>query len=127
MRLLLDTHALIWWDGQPDRLSERARVALEDPVNTILMSVASFWEMQIKSATGKLVLRAPLAELAQVQQANGFHLLPVTLDHVLALDPLPLHHRDPFDRMLAVQAPAESAVLVTRDPIFDVYPVQTLW
>jgi PIN domain nuclease of toxin-antitoxin system len=127
VRLLLDTHAFIWWDSQPERLSPQARAALEDPLNTVLMSVASLWEIQIKRAVGKLMLRAPLETLVADQQANGFHLLPVTLGHVLALDPLPLHHRDPFDRMLAAQAPAEGAVLVTRDPVFDAYPVQTLW
>jgi PIN domain nuclease of toxin-antitoxin system len=119
VRLLLDTHAFIWWDSEPERLSATARAALEDPVNAVLMSIASFWEIHIKQAVGKLALRAPLATPVADQQANGFHLLPVMLNHVLTLETLPSHHRAPFDRMLAAQAIAEGATSVTRDPAFS--------
>ena len=127
MRLLLDTHSFIWWDSAPDRLSEKARLALRDPANVVLLSVVVPWEMQIKHAIGKLELRAPLTRLVEDQEANGVQVLPITLRHVLALGALPLHHRDPFDRLLAAQAQVEGAVLVTRDSALTAYPVQTLW
>ena len=86
------------------------------------------WEIQIKLHVGKLKLARPLGEVlnAQVEQ-NGFNMLPITLPHVLTLADFPLHHRDPFDRLLAAQAQAEGAMLVTRDPAFTEYDVPTLW
>ncbi len=83
--------------------------------------------MQIKQTIGKLELRTPLAKLVEEQEANGVQVLPVILPHILSLGTLPLHHRDPFDRLLAAQAQAEGATLVTRDSAFDSYLVQTLW
>jgi PIN domain nuclease of toxin-antitoxin system len=127
VRLLLDTHSFIWWDSAPDRLPEATRVALSDPANEVLLSVVVLWEMQIKRTIGKLELRAPLEALIEDQEANGVSVLPVTLQHVLALGALPLHHRDPFDRLLVAQAQVEEALLVTRDSALADYPVKTLW
>jgi PIN domain nuclease of toxin-antitoxin system len=128
MRLLLDTHVFLWWDGDLQRLSPAARAAFDDRGNVLLLSVASVWEMQIKLQLGKLKLLIPLARIVEEQQrANGLEVLPVTLRHVLALEALPLVHKDPFDRLLLAQASAEEATLVSADSIFASYPVKLLW
>ncbi len=127
MRLLLDTHIFLWWDRRPEKLPSRWLAALRDPTNTLLLSVASVWEMQIKSHAGKLELGLPLAELMESQRlANGIEVLPIQLAHVLALDELPPHHRDPFDRLVIAQANAEDLTLVSVDPVFANYPVRLL-
>lgn len=128
MNLLLDTHAFIWWDSDPGRLSEKALSYIQNGENQILLSVASVWEMQIKAQLGKLTLQKPLAELVTAQQSvNGIELLPIQLSHVLALDSLPLHHKDPFDRLLIAQAHAENAVLVSQDALIAQYSVELIW
>jgi PIN domain nuclease of toxin-antitoxin system len=127
MRVLLDTHAFIWWDSDPSQLSARALTTLRDPATTVLLSVVSVWEMQIKSQLGKLALRLPLAQIVAEQMANGIQVLPVSLAHVLAVDGLPTAHKDPFDRLLAAQANVEAVELVTADPTFAQYPVRVLW
>lgn len=128
MKLLLDTHAFIWWDGAPSELGPQARAACFDPVNELLLSVASVWEMQIKVMLGKLTLRKPLRQLIsdQVQQ-NGLGVVAVSLEHVLRLDSLPSHHKDPFDRLLVAQALAEGWALVSHDPAIAQYPVTVIW
>ena len=94
----------------------------------VLLSVASVWEMQIKLQLGKLKLSLPLAELIESQrQTNNIEMLPVTLAHVLALQNLPSHHKDPFDRLLIAQANVEEAVLLSSDPMFAKYPVKLFW
>lgn len=128
MKLLLDTHAFIWWDSDPAKLSPQARAACQDRANVLLLSVASVWEMQIKLQLGKLHLRLPLAEvIAGQQQTNDIQMLPVALGHVLALQDLPAHHKDPFDRLLVAQANVEDVVLISHDPVFAHYPVKVLW
>jgi PIN domain nuclease of toxin-antitoxin system len=128
MKVLLDTHAFIWWDSDPAKPSPQARAACEDRTNVVLLSVASAWEMQIKLQLGKLDLRLPLAEvIASQQQTNDIQVLPVALGHVLALRDLPAHHKDPFDRLLIAQADVEEAVLISHDPVFAHYPVKVLW
>src|SRR4051794_4636130 len=119
MKLLLDTHVLVWWDSDPSRLSVTALTALVDPTNEIMLSVASAWEIVIKSALGKLELRLPLEEILRQQQLNGLTLLPISLDHVLAVEHLPSLHKDPFDRVLIAQATVESATLISADPLFS--------
>jgi PIN domain nuclease of toxin-antitoxin system len=90
--------------------------------------VASVWEMQIKIQSGRLRFTVPLAELVESQrQTNGVQVLPIGLEHVLALDALPTQHKDPFDRLLVAQANVEGASLVSRDPVFSNYPVKLLW
>jgi PIN domain nuclease of toxin-antitoxin system len=128
MKVLMDTHVFIWWDSDPDKLTPSARAACQDRANMLLLSVASAWEIQIKLQMGKLHLRLPLAGvIAGQQQTNNIQLLPVALAHVLALQELPSHHKDPFDRLLIAQANIEEAVLVSHDPVFARYPVNTLW
>lgn len=128
MKLLLDTHAFIWWDSEPSKLGRRALHACCDPANEVLFSVASAWEMEIKRQLGKLRLRMPLQEIVEQQRAaNGIGLLDVRLPHVIQLDSLPTPHKDPFDRILVAQAIVEGATLVTADPAIEVYPVPVLW
>jgi PIN domain nuclease of toxin-antitoxin system len=128
MRLLLDTHVLLWWHDQPARLTDTAYGAMNDLGDDVFISVVSGWEIQIKAQLGKLTLSKPLSAILQEEQAtNGFRLLPVTMDHVYALDSFPLHHRDPFDRLLIAQTHQEGLTLVTHDPKLSAYSVSLLW
>ena len=128
MRLLLDTHAFLWWVDGGTRLSVRARRAIANPANECLVSVASAWEMAIKVSLGKLRLPAPPERFVADQlAANGFRLLASELHHVCGVADLPFHHRDPFDRLLVSQALAESLRIVSADPIFRKYGVTRLW
>ena len=128
MKLLLDTHTFIWWDSDPAKLSPQVLALCQDRAHAVLLSVVSVWEMQIKSQLGRLTLHRPLTEIVtNQQQTNGVQILPVTLAHVLALDTLPLHHKDPFDRMLMIQATLEGATLLSKDPLFNAYPVKIMW
>jgi len=128
MKLLLDTHTFIWWDSDPLRLTPQVLNMCQDPENLLLLSVGSVWEMQIKLQFGRLKLSLPLTELvAGQQQTNKIVILNIKLEHILALEKLPPHHKDPFDRLLIAQADIEEAVLVSKDQIFKEYPVQTVW
>ncbi len=128
MRLLLDTHAFVWWDIEPSRLSPRALALCQDPQNHLVLSVASVWEMEIKIQLGKLYFARPLAEMiSDQQQTNRVEILPITLAHVLALETLPLAHKDPFDRILIAQASVESLAFISRDPEFAAYPIAVEW
>jgi len=127
MRLLLDTHVFIWWADQQESLSSTALSALKDEANELVLSVASVWEMQIKVQLGKLKLSMPLRELVLSQvETNGLKILPVELEHVLVLDTLPFHHKDPFDRLLIAQSIQEDVTLVSADPEFPAYSVKLL-
>jgi PIN domain nuclease of toxin-antitoxin system len=127
MRLLLDTHIFIWWADHPERLLPTALSALENEANDLLLSVASIWEMQIKIQLGKLKLSLPLNELVKGQQeTNDLTVFPVLLTHVLALDALPFHHKDPFDRLLIAQSIEEDLTLVSADSQFSNYSVKLL-
>src|SRR4051812_46322359 len=127
MKLLLDTHALMWWDSDPGQLSPMSLAARRDPANEVWFSAVNIWEMVIKIQAGKLIPRLPLADIIAHQQANGLRVLAVTVDHVLGVERLPSPHKDLFDRLLAAQAIAEDAELVTADHIFAQYPVRVLW
>ncbi len=126
MKLLLDTHAFIWWDSAT-QLSAPALAALCDPANSVWFSVVSVWEIVIKAQLGKLTLRLPLADIVAQQQANGLQVLSATLLQSLAVEGLPAVHKDPFDRLLAAQSIVEGAELVSADAIFRHYPVRLLW
>lgn len=124
MRLLLDTQIFVWWDSEPEKIPLRLLQLCEDPDHTLVLSVASVWEMQIKAQLGKLDMGRPLAEIiTEHQQENLLELLPVELVHVLALSQLPLHHKDPFDRLIIAQAIAEQLTLLSVDRILAEYPV----
>jgi PIN domain nuclease of toxin-antitoxin system len=128
VKLLLDTHAFIWWDQAPDRLSVRALRAISRSSSEVFLSVVSLWEIAVKSAAGKLKLGAPLRASVEAQQErNSLRLLAVEAAHVWALDGLPGTRGDPFDRMLAAQAAHEGMVLVTRDRRMRELRVRTLW
>lgn len=128
MTLLLDTHAMLWFFWDDPQLSSRARASIEDPLNHKLVSLATCWEVAIKASLGKLELGEPCFSYLQRELAlNNFQLLATSLAHVTAVEGLPLHHRDPFDRLLASQAMQEGIPLVSADPIFDSYGVNRLW
>ena len=112
MKLLLDTHVVLWWLDDPALLSTSARTAIADPQNTVLVSAAVAWEIAIKRALGKLT--AP-PDFDTAIQVSGFQALPVTIAHALAAGGLPPHHRDPFDRMLIAQSQHEGCTMVSRD------------
>jgi PIN domain nuclease of toxin-antitoxin system len=130
VKLLLDTHAFLWLMFSPERLSNTALSACQDSNNALLLSVASLWEMQVKHQLGKLALDVPLAQIVREQtESSTFTLLPIAANHVLGLDELPLHHNDPFDRLLMAQARREGAQLVTADRTMNNYAshLQLLW
>ena len=122
MRLLLDTHALLWWLAD-DGLTPQAQDAIADPANLVVVSAASAWEISIKKALGKLA--AP-DDLEQQVRDGGFSPLPISIAHGVAAGQLPHHHEDPFDRMLIAQALAEGLTIVTRDKRFGDYGVGLL-
>ena len=127
MRILLDTHIFIWWNGNLELLSASARSLCENPNNRLVLSLVSVWEMQIKFQLGKLAFHQPLREIVESQcQNNGIEILPITAEHIYALQHLPSHHRDPFDRLLLAQALIEQTPLLTADPIFQQYEVPLL-
>ena len=128
MRLLIDTHAVIWWFEDDKRLSERARRAIAASDNEVIVSTATAWECAIKVPTGKLPQAAPLiAAFKPLLAKAGFGLLDMSLEHILAAGALPRFHGDPFDRILIAQALAEGMALVSKDTELDRYGVKRLW
>lgn len=124
MRLLVDSHALVWWLENDKRLSARAREAIENEDNLAFFSSASIWELAVKQVKGKLKL--PPA-LSQALLDEGFAEIPVGSVHALAAAALPPHHDDPFDRMLVAQAQSGGLTIVTRDARIAAYDVPVLW
>ena len=128
MKFLLDTHAFLWLMDEPERLPQKVLEACQDRGNEIYLSVVSAWEMQIKQQIGKLKLPSPLRAIIQRQQEkNNLQILAVELEHVLALNNLPPHHTDPFDRLLIAQAQVEDTYLVSSDSLFVEYQVKLWW
>ena len=128
MRLLIDTHALIWFCEGNTALSGPARAAMEDATNERFISEATPWEMAIKLALGMLRLQSDFAAIFPgVVNANGFAMLPPRFDHYRALVSLPRHHGDPFDRLILAQAEVEKLTIVTGDPYFQAYGAPLLW
>ncbi len=123
MRLLLDTHAFLWWVSDWDEIAEKTRNSIADPENEVFVSAVSGWEIAIKRANGRLV--AP-DNLSAVVEAKHFEHLPLTFEHAEKAAVLPPHHRDPFDRMLVAQAQVEGLALVTRDARIPLYDVPTV-
>jgi PIN domain nuclease of toxin-antitoxin system len=128
MRLLLDTHAFLWFIMGSANLSVNARALIENPANERLLSVASLWEVAIKVSLGKLILSAPFDELIPAQlKLNGIDLLSIKVDHLSTLTTLPFHHRDPFDRLIIAQAMVEKLPVISIDAAFDTYGVTRDW
>ena len=122
MKLLLDTHLLLWAAGEPERLSSAARQLLDDPANALIFSAASLWEIAIKHRLGRDDFRVDTRVLRRGLLDNGYDELPVTSAHAVALDTLPALHKDPFDRILVAQAQTEGITLVTSDDQVARYP-----
>lgn len=122
MRLLLDTHLLLWAAGEPDKLSARARTLMEDPDNVLVFSAASLWEITIKTGLGRTDFQVDPHLLRRGLIENGYEELPITSQHALAVRHLPDVHRDPFDRILVAQATVEGLLLLTHDPLVKAYP-----
>lgn len=128
MRILLDTHAFLWFISDETEMSTRALRIIEDPSADVLVSVVSLWEIAIKISIGKLDLEKPFGELIPNEMVkNRFQLWPIDLASLSAVSTLPLHHRDPFDRLLIAQAIVDDIPIVTRDSAFSDYPVQIIW
>ena len=122
MRLLLDTHLLVWAMGSPERLSAALAAMLQDPANTPVFSVASLWELVIKQGLGKPDFRVEPALLRRALLDGGWQELPVQAHHALAVAALQLLHRDPFDRLLLAQASSDGLLLITADQQLAAYP-----
>jgi len=128
MKLLLDTHVFLWWATEPEKLSPVVAALCADKRNSLHISVASIWEMQIKADLGKLSLSCPLNELIRKQQQHNYlSVLPVQVHHVYALKQLPPIHKDPFDRLLIAQTKVEDMVLLSADGFFKQYDVAVMW
>ena len=122
MKILLDTHLLLWAAGQPDRLSPEARKLIDNPANELLFSAASLWEVVIKRGLGRDDFKVDARVLRRGLLDNGYSELPVVSDHVVAIDSLPAIHKDPFDRVLIAQATVEGIALLTTDSLVAKYP-----
>lgn len=120
MNLLLDTHVLLWWLDDHPSLSEKARGNIADGSNLVFVSAAVIWEIRIKQGLGKLEIPH---DFRQVLDQQPFETLAITVEHAHAIGDLPVHHRDPFDRMLVAQAKIEDFTIVTRDAIFEQYQI----
>jgi PIN domain nuclease of toxin-antitoxin system len=126
MRVLIDTQVLLWGLQNEQKLSRRVQTLL--PVADVWISVASLWEIITKVQVGKLALPAPVGDyLSAKLKANGILVLPITFDHVKRVEGLPLHHRDPFDRILIAQSLEEKLPVITSDPLFARYLVEVIW
>lgn len=129
MRVLLDTHAFLWWITEDPRLSANASRVIADGKNTILFSAASAWEIAIKASLGRLEVAAEDLEsfISEELARNAIEPLPVLITHALHVNTLPHHHRDPFDRLLVAQAQLEQVPILTADQQIARYPVKVIW
>jgi PIN domain nuclease of toxin-antitoxin system len=124
VRLLIDTHALLWWRDDSPHLSPRARHEIADLNNQIFVSVVTLWEIVLKRSAGRLNFPD---DLEQVLQEDSFTLMPIGFQHLRTIERLPFLHKDPFDRMMIAQALAEGIPIVSRDRVFAAYGVQVVW
>jgi len=128
MRILLDTHALLWWLTDRPQLSERAREVIGNGENQVFVSAASGWEIAIKTRLGRLALPdAPERFIPEQLRLNAMLDLPISLHHALHIHSLPNHHRDSFDRILVAQSQLEGLPIVSADPVIAQYAVQVIW
>jgi PIN domain nuclease of toxin-antitoxin system len=127
MKVLLDTHVLYWWFTSAERLSKRAFSLLTEPDNLVLISPATGWELAIKANLGKLNALPLVSDLHLLIEEDGFEELPVRIDHAVRAGLLPLHHRDPFDRLLVAQAQTANLPILSEDSLLDRYDVKRIW
>jgi PIN domain nuclease of toxin-antitoxin system len=128
MMLLLDTHTLLWFLRDDPQLSLKAKALIEDPTHRKLVSIASCWEIAIKAGLGKMNLSEPSRTLLERElPGNSLELLQISLEHATAVEGLPQHHKDPFDRLLIAQAIVEGIPIVSVDAAFDPYPITRIW
>ena len=126
-KMLLDTHTYIWFSEDDSQLSSQARSIIENPDNDVFLSIVSLWEMAIKINLGKLQLKRPFEVIEQDLLRHDFQLLPLTVKDLVQYLPLELYHRDPFDRMLIAQSIAQNLPLVSKETVFDSYPIIRIW
>jgi PIN domain nuclease of toxin-antitoxin system len=128
MKLLLDTHAFLWFILKDSNLSATADQLISDPANDVYVSPASYWELAIKIKLGKYVLKKPYQSFLEDAIAqNNFAVLAIEIKHTAILTTLPMHHRDPFDRLIIAQGMVEQMPIVSNDVLFYPYGVQRLW
>ena len=127
MRAILDTHALVWWLNRDPHLTSAAQRFISSSANEILVSAATAWELSIKNRSGKLNVQELLDGFEEVMEEQGFTLLPISVKHAVRAGALPMHHPDPFDRMLIAQAQAEHVAVITVDKAFEPYGVRRIW
>jgi PIN domain nuclease of toxin-antitoxin system len=128
MKLLIDTNVFIWLNDAPHRVSESVMDVIANLDNDLFLSLTSIWEMQIKIQLGKLELSDALPDILSTQQIdNNLQVLTINLDHIWALENLPYHHRDPFDRLLISQAQVEGMIMISADGLFSLYNIDLLW
>ena len=127
MRLLLDTQAFIWFVENDKQLPVKLKKEIEDSGNSILLSIASLWEMSIKMTLGKLSVSCDMKKMIDKVYNNGFEILPILPEHIIELSALEYIHRDPFDRIIISQGLTEKIIIVSSDKIFDKYKVKRRW
>ena len=131
MRYLIDTHTFLWFSNGDQALSQKAKNVILDANNTIFISIASLWEISIKMALGKLSIASNYADIIDDVTGNNIAILPINFAHTVQQNQLPLHHRDPFDRIIIAQAIVENLHILGKDVIFDDYlnemPIKRIW
>lgn len=127
MNLLIDTHALIWFITNNDKLPDKTKEIIENKENDCFVSIATYWEIGIKNSIGRLNLNADLKSVFKIIEETGFDSLPITTNQILQNAVLPFHHQDPFDRIIIAQAITEKMTIVTKDSQIENYEAPTIW
>lgn len=127
MNYLLDTHALIWFLNGEEHLSEKSKKVIENPENSLFISIATIWELAIKISLGKFKFEQGFKKFLELIEENGFEVIPISLEHALRLSTLEFLHRDPFDRLIVVQAMTDNLTVITKDEYMEKYSISTLW
>lgn len=127
MDLLLDTHSLIWFLNGDEKLSDKAKSAIEDPTNSKIVSIVSIWEIAIKISLDKFRFPKGFKHFLDMIEENGFEILPITFEHAIGLSKLEFIHRDPFDRLMIAQCMADNLLIVTKDDNIKSYNIKTIW